>query len=56
MCNRQASLGIAEFMFLFNCLRERDAEEKRAAPGTRDSKAAKFAASALALRAPGRHL
>ena len=55
-CNRQASLGIAEFVFLFNCLRRREAEEKRAAPGTRDSKAAKFAGLRLALRAPGRHL
>jgi hypothetical protein len=56
MCNRQASPGIAEFMFLFNCLRRPEREEKRAAPGTLDSKAAKFAASALALRTPGRHL
>jgi hypothetical protein len=56
MCNRQASLGIAEFVFLFNCLRGREAEEKRAAPGTRDSKAAKFAGRRLALRTTGRHL
>src|SRR6187397_1563512 len=45
MCNRQASPGIAEFMFLFNCLRRREAEEKCTAPGTRDSNAAKFAGS-----------
>jgi hypothetical protein len=56
MCNRQASPGIAEFMFLFNCLRRREAEDKRTVPGTRDSEAAKFAGSRLALRAPGRHL
>jgi len=56
MCNRQASPGIAEFLFLFNCLRMPEVEEKRTAPGTRDSKAAKFAGSPLALRAPGRHL
>src|SRR6187397_383454 len=45
MCNRQASPRIAEFMFLFKCLRRTEAEEKRAAPGTCDSKAAKFAGS-----------
>jgi hypothetical protein len=56
MCNRQASPGIAEFMFLFNCLCRRQAEGKRTVPGTRDSEAAKFAGSRLALRAPGRHL
>jgi hypothetical protein len=56
MCNRQASPGIAEFVFLFNCLRTRRAEDMRTALGTRDSEAAKFAGSRLALRAPGRHL
>jgi hypothetical protein len=56
MCNRQASPGIAEFVFLFNCLWTQEAEDKRTAPGTRDSEAAKFAGSRLALRAPGRHL
>jgi hypothetical protein len=56
MCNRQASPGIAEFVFLFNRLRTRQAKVNRTGPGTRDSKAAKFAGSPLALRAPGRHL
>jgi hypothetical protein len=56
MCNRQASPGIAEFVFLFNRLRRRETQQKRIAPGTRDSKAAKFAGSPLALRATGRHL
>src|SRR6186997_102795 len=45
MCNRQAIPRIAEFMFLFKRLRRTEAEEKRAAPGTCDSKAAKFAGS-----------
>jgi hypothetical protein len=56
MCNRQASPGIAEFVFLFKRLRGREAEEEHAAPGTRDSQAAKFAGPLLALRASRRHL
>jgi hypothetical protein len=56
MCNRQASPGFAEFVFLFNCLPRQEAEKSAPRPGTRDSKAAKFAGSPLALRAPGRHL
>jgi hypothetical protein len=56
MCNRQASPGIAEFVFLFNCLRTREAEEKRAVPGTRDAKRQILPVRRLALRAPSRHL
>ncbi|HMA57100.1 MAG TPA: hypothetical protein VKP52_10345 [Pseudolabrys sp.] len=55
-CNRQASPGIAGFVFLFKRLPRRLAQERPPSPGSRVTKRQNLPVRGLALRATCRHL